>query len=86
MKDIENTTEEDFDSTYRLNVKGPYFLIQVCGIACSLHTLVQLTVIDLKKAVPHLGPGSHIVLLSTTQCHASTVTPNYLLYCSTKGE
>ncbi len=29
--------------------------------------------------------GSHIVLLSTSLCHASTVTPNYLLYCSTKG-
>lgn len=29
--------------------------------------------------------GSHIVLLSTTLCTASTVTPNYLLYCSTKG-
>ena len=29
--------------------------------------------------------GSHIVLLSTTQCHASSVTPPYLLYCSTKG-
>ncbi len=28
---------------------------------------------------------SHIILLSTSLCHASTVTPNYLLYCSTKG-
>ncbi len=29
MKSIEDTTEQDFDSTYRLNVKGPYFLVQV---------------------------------------------------------
>ena len=29
--------------------------------------------------------GSHIILLSTTLCHASTVQPNYLLYNSTKG-
>lgn len=29
--------------------------------------------------------GSHIVLMSTTLCGASMVTPNYLLYCSTKG-
>ncbi|KAK5169334.1 uncharacterized protein LTR77_005309 [Saxophila tyrrhenica] len=65
MKDIENTTEADFDAAYRLNVKGPYFLVQ--------------------KAAPHMSAGSHIVLLSTTLCHASTVTPNYLLYCSTKG-
>ena len=29
MKDLEHTTEEDFDSLMRLNVKGPYFLAQV---------------------------------------------------------
>lgn len=29
--------------------------------------------------------GSHIVFLSTTLTAASTVTPNYLLYCATKG-
>lgn len=39
----------------------------------------------MQKAAPHMPPGSHIVLLSTTQCHASTVTPNYLLYTMTKG-
>ena len=38
-----------------------------------------------QKAAPHVGEGSHIVFISTTQNHASTVTPNYLLYCSTKG-
>ena len=29
MKDLEHTTEQDFDSTFALNVKGPYFLCQV---------------------------------------------------------
>ena len=29
MKDLEGTTEEDFDKTYNINVKGPYFLAQV---------------------------------------------------------
>jgi 3-oxoacyl-[acyl-carrier protein] reductase len=29
MKDLESTTEEDFDAVYRLNVKGVYFLVQV---------------------------------------------------------
>ena len=29
--------------------------------------------------------GSHIILISTTLNAASTVQPNYLLYCSTKG-
>jgi 3-oxoacyl-[acyl-carrier protein] reductase len=28
MKDLENTTEQDFDKTFALNVKGPYFLCQ----------------------------------------------------------
>ena len=29
MRDLEHTTEEDFDFTYNLMVKGPYFLAQV---------------------------------------------------------
>lgn len=28
MKDLDHTSEADFDSTYALNVKGPYFLAQ----------------------------------------------------------
>jgi 3-oxoacyl-[acyl-carrier protein] reductase len=29
MKTIEDTTEADFDTSFALNVKGPYFLVQV---------------------------------------------------------
>jgi len=29
MKDLEHTTEADFDRTFSINVKGPYFLAQV---------------------------------------------------------
>jgi 3-oxoacyl-[acyl-carrier protein] reductase len=29
MRNVENTTEEDFDSMFTCNVKGPYFLVQV---------------------------------------------------------
>ncbi|KAL8997977.1 MAG: hypothetical protein Q9169_002899 [Polycauliona sp. 2 TL-2023] len=65
MKDLEQTTEEDFDYTMALNVKGPYFLCQ--------------------KAAPHMAPGSHIVLLSTSLCINSGITPNYLLYVTSKG-
>jgi 3-oxoacyl-[acyl-carrier protein] reductase len=31
MRDLEHTTEEDFDKTIALMVKGPYFLTQVCS-------------------------------------------------------
>ncbi|KAL8987604.1 MAG: hypothetical protein Q9177_003201 [Variospora cf. flavescens] len=65
MRDLEHTSEEDFDATMALNVKGPYFLCQ--------------------KAVPHMPPGSHIVLLSTSLCINTAVLPQYLLYNTTKG-
>lgn len=32
MKDLQGTTEEDFDKTFNLNVKGPYFLCQVSDL------------------------------------------------------
>jgi 3-oxoacyl-[acyl-carrier protein] reductase len=38
-----------------------------------------------QKAAPHMKHGGRIIFVSTTQCAASTVTGNYLLYCSTKG-
>jgi 3-oxoacyl-[acyl-carrier protein] reductase len=38
-----------------------------------------------QKAAPHMKHGGRIIFVSTTQCVASTVTGNYLLYCSTKG-
>tara|TARA_R110002003_G_scaffold140_22_gene12895 strand:- start:1523 stop:2278 length:756 start_codon:yes stop_codon:yes gene_type:complete len=65
LKTVEQTTEEDFQRTYDLNVKGPYFLVQ--------------------KALPHLSAGSHVILLSTSLCAVSSITPNYLLYTSSKG-
>lgn len=92
MKDLRNTTEADWDSTFALNVKGPYFLAQVSA-SMSLHSC-DLTVghyenladmLAMQKAVPHMPKGSHIVFTSTTLCAASTVTPPYLLYNSTKG-
>jgi 3-oxoacyl-[acyl-carrier protein] reductase len=38
-----------------------------------------------QKALPYLSRGARIVFLSTSLCAASTVTPNYLLYVSSKG-
>jgi 3-oxoacyl-[acyl-carrier protein] reductase len=65
MRTVEQTTEEDFDRTYNLNVKGPYFLV--------------------KEALPHIPEGGRVVLLSTSLCNSSPITPNYLLYVSSKG-
>ncbi|KAJ5179842.1 NAD(P)-binding protein [Penicillium capsulatum] len=39
----------------------------------------------IQKAAAYLRPGASIILVSSTLCHASTVTPRYLLYLSTKG-
>lgn len=38
-----------------------------------------------QKAAPHMSSGGRIILFSTTQCTASTVTGNYLAYCASKG-
>ncbi|KAL4866183.1 hypothetical protein BDV12DRAFT_199377 [Aspergillus spectabilis] len=38
-----------------------------------------------QKAAPHMAPGSHIVLFSSTLCAASTVMPPYLCYVASKG-
>jgi len=38
-----------------------------------------------QKAAPHMASGGRIILFSTTQCAASSVTPNYLTYISSKG-
>ncbi|KAL2063366.1 hypothetical protein VTL71DRAFT_5171 [Oculimacula yallundae] len=65
LNELESVTEEEFDRTFNLNVKGPLFLAQ--------------------KSAPHLSPGGRIILFSTTLCAASTVTPNYLAYVSSKG-
>ena len=38
-----------------------------------------------QKASPHMPSGSHIVLISTSQCVQQVVTPPYLLYTASKG-
>lgn len=85
LKDLESTTEQDFERTFNLNVKGPYFLAQVSIVLPIYHQCFPLTHILLQKAAPHMQPGSHIIFVSTSVAHTSTVTPNYLLYCASKG-
>jgi len=38
-----------------------------------------------QKAAPHMTAGGRIILFSTTLNAASTVSPNYLVYCASKG-
>ncbi|KAL8826997.1 MAG: hypothetical protein Q9170_007186 [Blastenia crenularia] len=87
MKDLENTTEEDYDMTMALNVKGPFFLCQVLSffhIPC-VPVIMKSCSRLLQKAVPHMPPGSHIILVSTSLCINSAITPVYLSYTASKG-
>jgi 3-oxoacyl-[acyl-carrier protein] reductase len=79
---LEETTEDAYDRMFALNVKGPYFL---CQVSRTRQLVLLSTTNQKQKAVPHMAPGSHIVLFSTTLCAASTVTPVYLPYVTTKG-
>ncbi|KAG0651433.1 Short chain dehydrogenase mdpC [Hyphodiscus hymeniophilus] len=65
LNELDKVTEQEFDRTFNLNVKGPLFLAQ--------------------KAAAHMSSGGRIILFSTTLCAASTVTPNYLTYLTSKG-
>jgi len=38
-----------------------------------------------QKALPHMQPGGRVILLSTSLCNFSSLTPNYLLYVTSKG-
>ena len=38
MRDLEQTTEEDYDTIMKLNVEGPYFLAQVCTASRRIHS------------------------------------------------
>src|ERR1700755_62941 len=51
----------------------------------SLRYFLHLVVLIIQEAVPHMERGSRIIFFSSTILAASTVTPNYLLYCATKG-
>lgn len=75
MKTISTATEVDFDAAYNLNVKGPFFLVQTA--------LPHMPTTKASDGEPQ--SQSSIIFISTTQNYASTVSPPYTLYCSTKG-
>lgn len=52
MKDIEHTTPEDFDAVMNVNVKGPYFLVQVSNTHSS-HLFPLLTPLETTSSLPN---------------------------------
>lgn len=53
MKDLEHTTEADFDRTFALNVKGPYFLAQAAAphMARGSHIIFLSTTLTVASTV-----------------------------------
>lgn len=45
MKDLEHTTEQDFDNLIRINVKGPYFLSQVSQSSLAVTTALAVQIL-----------------------------------------
>lgn len=82
MADLAHMTEEVFDKTYALNVKGPMFLAQV---RFPIHLTAGPPSNDIQKALPHMPSGSSIIFLSTTLTFAHNIVPGALAYISSKG-
>ena len=53
MRTVQDTTESDFDNAFAMNVKGPYFLVQVC--TRKLRALKQVLTIRAESHSVH-GP------------------------------
>ncbi|KAF9133440.1 hypothetical protein BGW39_009751 [Mortierella sp. 14UC] len=51
----------------------------------AFRTNVKAPMFFTKQLIPHLKPGSKLIFLSTSLTGATTVPPNYFLYCATKG-
>lgn len=86
MRTVETTTLDDFTNCFDMNVKGPYFLVQV-----RLPLLILLAHIEwhltfsTQQAIPHMSAGGRIIFVSSSLCHASAIAPDYLLYAASKG-
>lgn len=48
-------------------------------------TNVKAPFFMIKEALPHIPKGGRVLLFSTSLTNSSSLTPNYLLYVSTKG-
>lgn len=86
---LENTTEEQFDEAFAVNVKGVYFLTQVRR---SSYDVFQFNISylisgmnSLQTVAPHIPDGGRVILFSSSLTASSNVPPGCLLYNATKG-
>lgn len=69
IKNLEGTTEEDFDRAYALNVKGPYFLAQVsCPLIPIARGGPELMHCVVESSPSHAFRQHHHPLLHDTMC------------------
>ena len=66
-------------------LKGHIFLLRFEAVLQSIRLIQIPDAESEQKVAPHMPSGSHIVLLSSSQCVQSVVTPPYLLYTASKG-
>ena len=66
-------------------LKGHIFLLRLEAVLRPVQLIKIQDAEFEQKSAPHMPSGSHIVLISTSQCAHQTITPPYLLYTASKG-
>lgn len=82
LNELDKLSEAEYDATFALNVKGPLFLAKVSK---EIPSFRKMQTNLYQKSVPHMSSGGRIIFFSTALCTASSVAPDYLVYCSSKG-
>ena len=79
MKDLEHTSEEDFTRTFDLNVKGPYFLAQVCICSWPL-SLALRNFVESSASHAHRFPYRAILHIVDDCSHGQPSVPTLQQY------
>lgn len=74
-KDLAGTTEEDFDQSFDVNVKGPYFITQVCILTFQISCSQRLNDIGRFSSYPRRRQGHLFLDLSYRYFHNHTELP-----------
>jgi len=65
---LESTTEEMYDKVMQLNVKGPYFLVQVCIHTLRDHRWIACSLLETESSTPHALGLAHPARLLYPDC------------------